>query len=59
MRWGEGLGKGRGGGCLNLDAVVWRTLVSAVLRISSRRESRAWEVSGFKEARVLDLNSMP
>ena len=25
--WGEGLGEGRGGGCLNRDAVVRRTLV--------------------------------
>ena len=57
--WGEGLGEGRGGGCLNRDAVVRRTLVSAILRISSRRESKAWEISGFKEAGVLDLNSVP
>ena len=26
--WEEGLGEGRGGGCLNLDAVVRRTFVS-------------------------------
>ena len=30
--WGEGLGEERGGGCLNLDAVVRRTLVSVVLQ---------------------------
>ena len=51
--WGEGLGEGRGGGCLNRDAVVRRTLVRG---ISSRKESKAWEILGFKEARILNLN---
>ena len=41
----------------NLVAVVRRTLESVVERISSRRESKACEISGFKEASVLDLNS--
>ena len=34
-------------------AVVRRTLESALERISSRRESKASEISGFKEAITL------
>ena len=34
-------------------------LVSSMLRNSSRRDPRAWEISGFSEARVLLRNSEP
>ena len=44
---------------VNLAAVVRRTFESAVEQISSKRESKACEISGFKEASVLDLNSVP
>ena len=36
-----------------------RILASSEVRISSRRELRACEISGLIEARVRDLNSVP
>ena len=33
-------------------------LASSAARISSSKEVRAWDISGFIEARVRDLNSV-
>ena len=38
---------------------VQRTLESAAMWISSRRESSACKIFGFSEASVFDLSSMP
>ena len=50
---GEYSCEGSGSGCLNLNTVVW-----VVLRISLRIESKTWEILGFREAIILDLNSV-
>ena len=35
---------------------VFNTLASFVSAITTNKESRAWEISGFMEAKVCDLN---
>ena len=57
---GVGLYVARGVNCLvSFEAVALSTLESVAVRISSSSESKAWEISGLRDARVLDLNSVP
>jgi hypothetical protein len=37
----------------------WNAVASSVFLISSNKDGRALEISGFMEANVLDLNSVP
>ena len=45
-------------GLRELLTAVRRSLASSAARISSSKEVRAWDISGFIEARVRDLNSV-
>ena len=58
VTWTEGLMR-EGGGGRSVEAAVRMAFASYAVWSSSRRDGKAWEISGLMEARVHERNSVP